>query len=124
MELGRLTAVDPRTVWASEDGDFTPWLLSNADRLADALGIDLELTAAEHPVGNFLLDLAGKDITNEAVLIVENQLEPTNHTHLGQLLTYAAGTGAATIVWISPAFKEEHRQALDWLNEQTGEDTR
>lgn len=123
MQLGRLEPVDPRAVWPSEARDFTPWLLANGDRLADALGIDLELSGAEHPVGGFSLDLIGHDLTNDAVLMVENQLEATDHTHLGQLLTYAAGTGAATIVWVATSFREEHRQALDWLNEQTGQDT-
>jgi hypothetical protein len=120
-ELGKLEPVDPRTVWEREAFDFTPWLLENPDRLAEVLGIDLELEAAEHPVGGYSLDLVGRDITNDAVLIVENQLEPTNHSHLGQVLTYAAGTGAATIVWIATLFRAEHRQALDWLNENTGE---
>ncbi|MCO8127266.1 DUF4268 domain-containing protein [Acidimicrobiia bacterium EGI L10123] len=123
MQLGRLEPVDPRAVWQSEARDFTPWLLANGDRLADALGIDLELSGAEHPVGGFSLDLIGHDLTNDAVLMVENQLEATDHTHLGQLLTYAAGTGAATIVWVATSFREEHRQALDWLNEQTGQGT-
>ncbi|HZJ02722.1 MAG TPA: DUF4268 domain-containing protein [Thermoleophilia bacterium] len=123
MELGKLKKFDPRTVWANEAHDFTPWLLENPDVLADALGIDLEIQQSEHRVGSFSCDLIGRDLTNDAVLIVENQLEPTDHGHLGQLLTYAAGTGAATIVWVARAFREEHRQALDWLNEQTGEDT-
>jgi hypothetical protein len=122
-ELGKLEQVDPRSIWVHEARHFTPWLLANADRLAEALGIDLELEAAEHAVGGYSLDLVGKDITNDAVLIVENQLSGTDHSHLGQVLTYAAGTGAATIVWIATAFREEHRQALDWLNESTGEDT-
>jgi hypothetical protein len=122
VELGDLEPVEPRSVWAHEAHDFTPWLLSNAERLGKALGIELELHAAEHPVGGYSLDLIGQDLTNDAVLMVENQLEATNHTHLGQVLTYAAGTGATTIVWIATAFRDEHRQALDWLNEQTGED--
>jgi hypothetical protein len=122
-ELGKLETLDPRLVWKNEAHDFTPWLLANADRLSGALGIDLEFEAAEHPVGGFSLDLVGRDITNDAVLIVENQLEGTDHSHLGQVLTYAAGTEASTIVWIATGFRDEHRQALDWLNEQTGEDT-
>jgi hypothetical protein len=121
--LGKLEPVNPRDVWKNEAHDFTPWLLGNAARLSEALGIDLEFEAAEHPVGGFSLDLVGRDITNDAVLIVENQLEGTDHSHLGQVLTYAAGTDASTIVWIATAFREEHRQALDWLNEHTGEDT-
>jgi Domain of unknown function (DUF4268) len=121
MELGKLEHVDPRTVWPHEAHDFTPWLLANADRLSEALGIDLELEAAEHAVGGYALDLFGRDITNDAPLIVENQLAVTDHSHLGQVLTYAAGTAASTIVWIATAFREEHRQALDWLNENTGD---
>ena len=123
MELGDIEPVEPRAVWASEPRDFTPWLLDNAERLGRALGIELELHAAEHPVGGYSLDLIGHDLTNDAVLMVENQLESTDHTHLGQVLTYAAGTDARTIVWIATSFRDEHRQALDWLNEQTGEDT-
>jgi hypothetical protein len=123
VEIGKLEQLDPHIVWAHEAHDFTPWLLANADRLAEALGIDLELEAAEHAVGGYSLDLVGRDITNDAVLIVENQLAGTDHSHLGQVLTYAAGTGAATIVWIATSFREEHRQALDWLNESTGEET-
>lgn len=123
-ELGRLESVDPRGVWVHEARDFTPWLLSNGDRLGESLGIDLEFERSEHPVGGFALDLIGRDLTNDAVLIVENQLGSTDHGHLGQVLTYAAGTGASTIVWITTGFREEHRQALEWLNEQTREDIR
>jgi hypothetical protein len=124
FQLGRLESLDPRVVWPHEAQDFTPWLLQNADALADALGIDLELSGAEHPVGGFALDLMGRDLTNNCVLIVENQLSPTDHVHLGQLLTYAAGTDAHTVVWMAPVFREEHRQALDYLNDLAGEETR
>jgi hypothetical protein len=120
--LGRIARIDPRTVWQHEAHDFTPWLRENADRLAEALGIELELSSAEHPVGTFSLDLIGRDISHDKPLIVENQLAGSDHGHLGQLLTYAAGSGAATIVWIATRIRDEHRQALDWLNEQTGED--
>jgi hypothetical protein len=110
-------------VWPHEAHDFTPWLLGNADRLSEALCIEIELGAAEHAVGGYSLDLVGRDITNDAVLIVENQLEQTDHSHLGQVLTYAAGTLASTIVWIATSFREEHRQALTWLNESTDDKT-
>lgn len=123
-EVGRLVPVDLREVWRNEAADFTPWLLENADVLADALGLDLELTASEHPVGPFSLDLSGRDLTNDSILVIENQLGQTDHGHLGQLLTYAANTDAATIVWIAPAFREEHRQALAYLNELGGERAR
>lgn len=122
--LGKLVALDPHDIWKHEAHDFTPWMLEHADQLGEVLGIDVELSAAEHPVGNFSLDLIGRDMTNGCVLIVENQLTPTDHGHLGQLLTYAAGTDAGTIVWMAPEFREEHRQAIDWLNQTTGEDAR
>ena len=87
--------------------------MENAQYLGEVLGIDVEFEAREHPVGAFSLDIFGRDITNECVLIVENQLADTDHKHLGQLLTYAAGTDAATIVWVAPRFRDEHRQALE-----------
>jgi hypothetical protein len=121
--LGRLEQVDPRSVWRHEALNFTPWLLENADRLGEALGVELELTRAEHAVGGYSLDLIGRDLTNGTVVIVENQLADSDHSHLGQLLTYAAGTSAATIVWLTTAFRDEHRQAMTWLNEHTDEDT-
>jgi hypothetical protein len=107
-----------------EARDFTPWLLENADAIAEMLALDIELSAAEHPVGPFSLDLIGRDNTNDCVLIVENQLTPTDHGHLGQLLTYAAGTEARTIVRMATDFREEHRQALDFLNFLGGENAR
>ncbi len=122
-ELGRLERVDPRRAWTHEELDFTPWLLAHADSLGEALGIDIEFSAAEHRVGPFELDLIGRDLTSGTTLIVENQLASTDHSHLGQLLTYAAGTSATTIVWIATAFTEPHRQAIVWLNERTDNDT-
>ncbi|SDP11334.1 protein of unknown function [Klenkia soli] len=123
--LGSLEYVAVREVWAHEAHVFTPWLLQNANHLGDALGMDLELTGAEHPVGNFSLDLIGHDLSTGERVIVENQLERTDHGHLGQLLTYAAGVeDVANIVWVAPTFQPEHRAALDWLNTRTGEGTR
>ena len=119
LQLGRLEEVAPREIWRDEARDFTPWLLGNADYLAEVLGLEIELEAREHPVGSFSLDLYGRDVTNGCILIIENQLEPTDHRHLGQLLTYAAGTGARTVVWVSPEFRDEHRRALDFLNSST-----
>ncbi len=122
--LGRLTTVLPRDVWTHEALNFTPWLLENVDVLSDLLGMDLELQVAEHPVGDFSLDLLGRDASDDSVVIVENQLAQSDHGHLGQILTYAAGTNPKTIVWIATRFRPEHRAALDWLNEHTGPDTR
>jgi hypothetical protein len=121
-ELGRLEKVsDLRQIWSSESGDFTPWLTKeeNLKQLGDTIGIELELEAKEKNVGQFRADILCKDtITNNWVLI-ENQIEKTDHTHLGQILTYGAGLEATTIVWIAKRFTEEHRATLDWLNEIT-----
>lgn len=122
--LGRLRLVPPRQVWPHEAHDFTPWLLANADVLSDLLGMDLDLEVAEHPVGDFSLDLLGRDTATGQKVIVENQLDVSDHTHLGQILTYAAGTDPMTIVWVAPAFRPEHRAALDWLDTRTDEHTR
>lgn len=123
-DLSRLRVLPVREVWRHEAYDFTKWLLANADVLADVIGMDLELNEAEHPVGGFSLDIIGREVGTGDVVIVENQLEATDHGHLGQLLTYAGGTDPATIVWCSPSFRDEHRAALDWLNEHTDARTR
>ena len=122
--LGRLTTVSPREVWTHEAHQFTPWLLQNVDVLSDLLEMELVLDVAENPVGGFSLDLLGRDLSDDSVVIVENQLEQSEHLHLGQILTYAAGTNPKTIVWITTGFRPEHRAALDWLNEHTDPDTR
>lgn len=117
--LGRLQRVaDPRQVWAMEAGDFTPWLAENLDVLADELGFVLTLTGTEVPVGAFYLDIQAETDDGRTV-IVENQLARTDHGHLGQLLVYASGLEAAVVVWVAPDFRDDHRRALDWLNERT-----
>ena len=123
--LGRLEKVELREAWNSEPGDFTPWLAQkeNLELLGKTLGMQLELVQQEKGVGPFRADILCKDAREDAWVVIENQLEQTDHTHLGQILTYAAGLDAATMIWISPAFTEEHRAALDWLNEHTDEKT-
>ena len=124
--LGRLERVELRDVWLSESSDFTPWLArdENLEILADTLGLELELEAQEQAVGPFRADILCKDIGSNAWVLVENQLERTDHTHLGQLLTYASGLDAVTIVWIAARFTEQHRSTLDWLNKITDESFR
>jgi hypothetical protein len=119
--LGKLQKVDLRDVWDTESGHFTPWLArsENIELLSAAIGIDLEVEAQEKSVGPFRADILCKDTTSDSWVLIENQLERTDHTHLGQLLTYAAGLSAVTIVWIAETFTEEHRATLDWLNEIT-----
>jgi hypothetical protein len=123
--LGRLTKVDPRDVWKDESVHFTPWLAQdeNLALLGETLGMQLELVEQEKPVGRFVADILCKDLSDDSWVVIENQLEKTDHSHLGQILTYAAGLEAATLVWITPEFTEEHRAALDWLNEHTDEKT-
>ena len=124
--LGRLEPVDLRNIWVSEATGFTPWLArpENMAVLAETLGIDLELEAQEKAVGPFRADLLCKDISTDRWVLIENQLERTDHTHLGQLLTYASGVEAVTIVWIAARFTEEHRSTLDWLNKITDDSFR
>jgi hypothetical protein len=121
--LGRLEKTDLREAWNSEAGDFTPWLAEadNLELLGQAIGIELELEAQEKFVGPFRADILCKDVGSSQWVLIENQLERTDHIHLGQLLTYAAGLNAVTIVWIAERFTEEHRAALDWLNTITNE---
>lgn len=124
-ELSRLVRVELRDIWLTEAQDFTPWLAQeqNLTILSDAIGIELELEAQEKSVGPFRADLLCRDVSSrsdsESMVLIENQLEKTDHTHLGQLMTYAAGLHTVTIVWVAAKFSEEHRAALDWLNDIT-----
>jgi len=121
--LGILERVELRDIWLSEAADFTPWLAGNENlaQLGQAIGIELELEAQEKNVGPFRADILCKDTATGNWVLIENQLEKTDHTHLGQLLTYAAGLKAVTIVWVAAQFTEEHRATLDWLNTITDE---
>ena len=123
-ELGRIEKIELREVWSDEAEDFTPWLSEQGlDELGNALGLDLELKSMEASVGSFALDLLCTESGTNRTVIIENQLGPTDHDHLGKLLTYAGGWDANVIVWIAKEFRDEHRQALELLNQRTGEDT-
>jgi hypothetical protein len=121
--LGKIERVDVRDVWTNEAADFTPWLASEEGlkQLGEALGMDLEVEATEQEVGPFSADILAKrtDTPEDHWVVIENQLAKTDHRHLGQLLTYAAGLKTATVVWVATEFTDEHRAALDWLNEVT-----
>lgn len=126
QELGQLKRIDLREVWQTEDRDFTPWLArdENIAILGETLNMELEVEAQEKDVGPFRADILCRDANStdhDALVLIENQLERTDHTHLGQLMTYAAGLHTVTIVWIAQRFTDEHRAALDWLNEITNE---
>lgn len=122
IELASIERVDLREVWSNEASDFTPWLAENISKLGEELGLDLDVEGTEVSVGNYSLDVLATDNSNRKV-VIENQLESTDHRHLGQLLTYAAGFDANVVVWITKDFRDEHRQALDWLNQHTDDET-
>ena len=121
--LARIERVDLREAWPDEAHDFTPWLAKNLDLLGEALGMDLEFQEREATVGGYYLDVLARDLNQNRSVTIENQLDPTDHGHLGKLLTYAAGYDANVIVWLTREFRDEHRQALDWLNQRTDEET-
>lgn len=121
-KLGKMTRItDLRSVWPHEANDFTKWLAQeeNLALLSDAIDIDLELEERESSVGSFNVDIYAKEVGTNRRVIIENQLEDTNHDHLGKLITYASGKGAEVIVWIVKRARDEHRQAIEWLNQHT-----
>lgn len=122
IKLSTITPVELSDCWQSESSDFTPWLAQeeNMKLLAEAINIDeLEVIAQEEYVGPYRADILCKEPGTEKFVLIENQLEKTDHTHLGQIMTYAAGLDAVTIIWIAQRFTEEHRAAIDWLNNIT-----
>ena len=124
ISLGQLTEIkDLREVWPHEALDFTPWLAeeSNLALLADTVGLDITLDETESKVGDFNVDIYASETGTERKIIIENQLEDTNHDHLGKLITYASGKGAEIVIWIVKRAREEHRAAVEWLNNHTDE---
>jgi hypothetical protein len=121
QRLGTLQRANLEDAWFDEARDFTPWLAQaeNIVLLGDAIGLDLEVQAVEKFVGPFRADILCRDTLRDQAVLIENQLQRTDHGHLGQLLTYAAGLQAVSVVWIAKRFTDEHRAALDWLNSIT-----
>ncbi len=119
--LGLLQRVPLRKVWNDEAADFTPWLArpENLKLLGESLGIELELEEIERNVGPYSADILCKDTSDGSWVVIENQIVKTDHSHLGQVLTYAAALGARTLVWIASEFTDQHRSVLDWLNTNT-----
>ncbi|MDE3088034.1 MAG: DUF4268 domain-containing protein [Chloroflexota bacterium] len=122
-ELGTIKSLDPREIWPNEARDFTPWLAEHMQDLSQKLGMDLEVTQTEVPVGEFAVDILAKDLATGGEVVIENQFGVTDHDHFGKLLTYASGRDAFALVWIAQEVRDEHRQALEWLNERTDEGT-
>ena len=118
-EFGKLERVELKDYWPSEASDFTPWLADNMELLSDTLDIELELEDTEVPIGVYRADIIAKDINTGGTVVIENQLEKSDHAHLGKMLTYAGGMDAFAVVWICSEITDEHRRAIDWLNEST-----
>lgn len=124
VNLSRLEEIkDLRTVWPHEALDFTPWLSQddNIALLADAVGLDITVEETESSVGDFNVDIFASETGTDRKIIIENQLEDTNHDHLGKLITYASGKSANVIIWVVKHAREEHRAAVEWLNNHTDE---
>lgn len=121
MEIGKLTEVDLRNLWKHEQYDFSEWLskTENIEILNDVLGVTLADISKEVYVGTYRCDLVGVDESTGIKIIVENQLEASNHDHLGKIITYASGLDAQVVVWIVKQAKEEHKSAIEWLNNNT-----
>ena len=117
--FGQIQYLNLRSIWPHEALNFTPWLEGNIQKLGEVLGMDLEVVAREATVGDFSLDLLARDLGSNSIVIIENQFGATDHDHFGKLLTYAAGYDASAIIWIAETFREEHRSALEWLNNRT-----
>ena len=124
MKLGKLQEVDIRTVWPHEQCDFSKWLSEdeNIKELGDTLNLSLTDVETEKFVGNYRCDILCKDEITGKVVLIENQLEPTNHDHLGKIITYASGLDAAVVVWIVSTARDEHASAIEWLNKHTDDE--
>lgn len=124
VRLGKIERVPVRDVWRHEAQDFTKWLAKeeNLTQLGEACSIDLELVDTESAVGSFAVDIFARETGSDRRVVIENQLEDTNHDHLGKIITYAAGKNAAVVIWIVARARDEHRKAIEWLNEHTDDE--
>ena len=122
--IGKLEKVDLRDLWKHEERDFSAWLAQeeNLAMLSDVIGVDINLIERESHVGGFSADLYAEEAGTENKIIIENQLEDTNHDHLGKIITYASGKNAKYVIWIVKHARDEHRQAIEWLNTHTDEE--
>ena len=118
--LGTLKKItDLRSIWPHEALNFTPGVAENVDLLADAVGLDITVDETESSVGDFNVDIYASETGTDRKIIIENQLEDTDHDHLGKLITYASGKGADVVIWVVKHAREEHKAAVEWLNNHT-----
>lgn len=124
-QLGSIEKLPLRSIWPNEAHNFTRWMAEeeNLSQLGDAVGIDLELQETESAVGGFSADIYAKESGTGRKIIIENQLEDTDHDHLGKIITYAAGKDAQAVIWVVGRARDEHRKAVEWLNQHTDEDS-
>ena len=120
-ELGTLDEIDLRDAWPHEAHSFTPWLAANLCQLTALIGIPLELEDTEVAVDLYSADILARNPLDDSLVLIENQLEPSDHSHLGQVMTYLAGLDASTVIWIAKEFREPHLAAIHWLNDHTDE---
>ncbi len=123
QKLAKMEKVGIKQVWQYEASDFTPWLAENISLLSEVIDLSIEHVKTEASVGKYSLDILARDSDSGKYVVIENQYGDTNHDHLGKLLTYAAGYDAYAAIWVAESFTDEHRKALDLLNQRTGEDT-
>lgn len=121
IRFDNLTDLPLHDAWRHEATDFTPWLSESIDHLSEVIGIPLELTGTEVAVESFSADILARNPMDDSVVLIENQLETTDHTHLGQIMTYLAGLEAQTVIWIAPQFREPHLSAIRWLSQHTAD---
>jgi hypothetical protein len=120
INLGTLKEItNLREIWAHEALNFTPWVAENVDLLGDAVGLDITVDETESSVGDFNVDIYASETGTDRKIIIENQLEETDHDHLGKLITYASGKGADVVIWVVKHAREEHKAAIEWLNNHT-----
>jgi hypothetical protein len=124
--LGKLIRMNLQDFWLDEAKNFTPWLArnENLELLSSTLGMELEKEGVEVPVGPYRADIVARALSSDTKAIIENQLGKTDHDHLGKAITYASGLDAQIMIWIAKEFSEEHRRALDFLNENAAPDLR
>jgi hypothetical protein len=125
-KFGSLESQDVREYWEHEADDFTPWLADEIrnepiSEIEDTLGLDFQIIDVEKSVGRYNLDILAEVVDDNRNVIIENQLNSSDHDHLGKSIAYASGVDADIIVWIAPRFYDEHRDAMQWLNENSRE---
>ena len=118
-ELGNLEQVDLRQAWPHEARSFTPWLSENIEMLSSVIGIPLELEGQEVAVEQVSADILARNPRDDSRVLIENQLEQSDHGHIGQIMTYLAGLDVNTVIWIAAGFREPHLSAIRWLNDHT-----